>query len=59
MDFDKYQKGQFMQRLPLFKADCFIYWKTRFKTYAKSKDLDLWHVITKGDFQPIEQNSET
>ncbi|GKA04608.1 hypothetical protein Tco_0683728 [Tanacetum coccineum] len=27
--------------------------------YVKSKDLDLWHVITNGDFQPIEQNLET
>ncbi|GKC78094.1 hypothetical protein Tco_1128868, partial [Tanacetum coccineum] len=30
-----------------------------FETYVKSKDLDLWHVITNGDFQPIEQNPET
>ncbi|GJQ98149.1 zf-CCHC domain-containing protein [Tanacetum coccineum] len=26
---------------------------------VKSKDLDLWHIITNGDFQPIVQNSET
>ncbi|GJW93573.1 zf-CCHC domain-containing protein [Tanacetum coccineum] len=31
----------------------------RFETYVKSKDLDLWHVITNGDFQPIVQNPET
>ncbi|GKC40219.1 hypothetical protein Tco_1052603 [Tanacetum coccineum] len=30
-----------------------------FETYVKSKDLDLWHVITNGDFQPIIQNLET
>ncbi|GJU06571.1 zf-CCHC domain-containing protein [Tanacetum coccineum] len=48
-----------MQRPPLFKSDSFIYWKNRFETYVKSKDLDLWHVITNGDFQPIVQNSET
>nr|GEW15472.1 zf-CCHC domain-containing protein/UBN2 domain-containing protein [Tanacetum cinerariifolium] len=30
-----------------------------FKTYVKSKDLDLWHVITEGDFQPIQNNPET
>ncbi|GJU10817.1 zf-CCHC domain-containing protein [Tanacetum coccineum] len=30
-----------------------------FETYVKSKDLDLWHVITDGDFQPIIQNPET
>ncbi|GJU63698.1 hypothetical protein Tco_1245533 [Tanacetum coccineum] len=29
----------------------------RFETYVKSKDLDLWHVITYGDFPP--NNPET
>ncbi|GKD30942.1 hypothetical protein Tco_1241720 [Tanacetum coccineum] len=48
-----------MQRPPLFKSDSFIYWKNRFETYVKSKDLDLWQVITNGDFQPIEQNLKT
>ncbi|GJX94779.1 hypothetical protein Tco_0349365 [Tanacetum coccineum] len=59
MDSDKYLEGQSIQRPPLFESDCFIYWKNRFETYVKSKDLDLWHVITNGDFQPIEQNPET
>ncbi|GJS92411.1 reverse transcriptase domain-containing protein [Tanacetum coccineum] len=59
MDFDKYLEGQSMQRPPLFESDSFIYWKNRFETYVKSKDLDLWHVITNGDFQPIIQNWET
>ncbi|GJR71670.1 zf-CCHC domain-containing protein [Tanacetum coccineum] len=56
---DKYLEGQSMQRPPLFESDSFIYWKNRFETYVKSKDLDLWHVITNGDFQPIVQNPET
>ncbi|GJR77477.1 retrovirus-related pol polyprotein from transposon TNT 1-94 [Tanacetum coccineum] len=59
MDSDKYLEGQSMQRSPLFESDSFIYWKNRFETYVKSKDLDLWHVITNGDFQPIVQNLET
>ncbi|GJX24468.1 zf-CCHC domain-containing protein [Tanacetum coccineum] len=33
--------------------------KNKFETYVKSKDLDLWHVITNGDFQPIVQNPKT
>ncbi|GJZ68817.1 hypothetical protein Tco_0632367 [Tanacetum coccineum] len=48
-----------MQRPPLFESDGFIYWKNRFETYVKSKDLDLWHVITNGDFPPIQNNPET
>ena len=59
MEFEKYQEGQSMQRPPLFETDSFIYWKTRFETYVKSKDLDLWHIITMGDFEPFEYNSET
>ncbi|GJU05011.1 zf-CCHC domain-containing protein [Tanacetum coccineum] len=37
----------------------FIYWKNRFETYVKSKDLDLWHIITYGDFPPVQNNPET
>ncbi|GJV88675.1 hypothetical protein Tco_1532613 [Tanacetum coccineum] len=59
MDSDKYLEGQSMQRQPLFESDSFIYWKNRFETYVKSKDLDLCHVITNGDFQPIIRNPET
>ncbi|GKC45829.1 zf-CCHC domain-containing protein [Tanacetum coccineum] len=59
MDSDKYLEGQSMQRPPLFESDSFIYWKNRFETYVKSKDLDLWYVITNGDFQHIVQNLKT
>ncbi|GJX60406.1 retrovirus-related pol polyprotein from transposon TNT 1-94 [Tanacetum coccineum] len=59
MDSEKYLKGQSMQKPPLFESNSFIYWKNRFETYVKSKDLDLWHVITNGDFQPIQQNPKT
>ncbi|GJV18228.1 hypothetical protein Tco_1363551 [Tanacetum coccineum] len=43
---------------PLFKM-IVLYWKNIFEAYVKSKDLDLWHVITNGDFQPIQNNLET
>ncbi|GJS98159.1 zf-CCHC domain-containing protein [Tanacetum coccineum] len=59
MELEKYLEGQSMQRPPLFESDGFIYWKNRFETYVKSKDLDLWHVITDGDFPPIQNNLET
>ncbi|GJW57176.1 retrovirus-related pol polyprotein from transposon TNT 1-94 [Tanacetum coccineum] len=59
MDSDKYLERHSMQRSPLFESDSFIYWKNRFETYVKSKDLDLWHVITKGYFSPIQNNPKT
>ncbi|GJS22449.1 retrovirus-related pol polyprotein from transposon TNT 1-94 [Tanacetum coccineum] len=39
----------FTKTIPCFK----------FETYVKSKDLDLWHVITDSDFPPIQNNPET
>nr|GEU93427.1 copia protein [Tanacetum cinerariifolium] len=59
MKSERYLEGQSMQRPPLFKSDGFIYRKNIFKTYVKSKDLDLWHVITYGEFPPIQNNPET
>jgi hypothetical protein len=59
MESEKYLEGQSMQRPPLFESDGFLYWKKRFETYVKSKDLDLWHVITNGEFLPIQNNPET
>ncbi|GKE82939.1 hypothetical protein Tco_1552939, partial [Tanacetum coccineum] len=59
MDSDKYLEGQSMQRPPLFESDCFIYWKNRFETYVKAKDLDLWHIIMNGDFPPVAKNEVT
>ncbi|GKB27078.1 hypothetical protein Tco_0866479 [Tanacetum coccineum] len=48
-----------MQRPPLFESDYFIYWKNRFETYVKAKDLDLWHIILNGDFPSVAQNEVT
>ncbi|GJX94272.1 zf-CCHC domain-containing protein [Tanacetum coccineum] len=59
MDSDKYLEGQSMQRPPLFESDHFIYWKNRFETYVKAKDLDLWHIILNGDFPSLARNKET
>ncbi|GJT26841.1 hypothetical protein Tco_0907116 [Tanacetum coccineum] len=59
MESEKYLEGQSMQRPPLFESDEFIYWKNRFETYVKLKDLDLWHVIIDGDFPHIQNNLET
>ncbi|GJT75212.1 hypothetical protein Tco_1041937 [Tanacetum coccineum] len=48
-----------MQRPPLFKTDSFIYWKNRFETYVKAKDLDLWHIILNGNFPLVARNENT
>ncbi|GKD55635.1 hypothetical protein Tco_1289022 [Tanacetum coccineum] len=53
MDSENYKECQSMQRPPLFEANCFIYWKNRFDTYVKSKDIDLWYIIAHGNYKPI------
>nr|GEY08055.1 DUF4219 domain-containing protein [Tanacetum cinerariifolium] len=57
MDSEKYLKGY--AKPPLFESNSFIYWKNRFETYVKSKGLYLWHVVTEGDFLPIQNNLGT
>ncbi|GJY57298.1 zf-CCHC domain-containing protein [Tanacetum coccineum] len=52
MDLENYKEGKSMQRPPLFEANCFIYWKNRFETYVKSKDIDLWYIIVHGNYKP-------
>ncbi|GJV59146.1 zf-CCHC domain-containing protein [Tanacetum coccineum] len=52
MDLENYKEGKSMQRPPLFEANCFIYWKNRFETYVKSKDIDLWYIIVYGNYKP-------
>ncbi|GJS93336.1 hypothetical protein Tco_0800304 [Tanacetum coccineum] len=32
---------------------------TTFKTYVKSKDIDLWHIIVYGDYKPTIKNKDT
>nr|GEV11447.1 zf-CCHC domain-containing protein/DUF4219 domain-containing protein/UBN2 domain-containing protein [Tanacetum cinerariifolium] len=59
MDSNKYLEGKSMQRLSLFESDSFIYWKNKFETYVKSKDLDHCYVIIEGDFPPIHNILET
>ncbi|GJQ90907.1 hypothetical protein Tco_0002046 [Tanacetum coccineum] len=59
MDSENYKEGQSMQRPPLFEANCFIYWKNRFETYVKSKDIDLWHIIVYDNYKPTLKNKDT
>ncbi|GJS10231.1 hypothetical protein Tco_0367027 [Tanacetum coccineum] len=47
-----------MQRPPLFEANCFIYWKNRFETYVKSKDIDLWCIIVYGNYKPTIKDND-
>ncbi|GJS32727.1 zf-CCHC domain-containing protein [Tanacetum coccineum] len=48
-----------MQRPPLLEADGFGFSKTRFETYIKSNDIDLWQVIQNGDFYFEIEDSKT
>ncbi|GJS79609.1 retrovirus-related pol polyprotein from transposon TNT 1-94 [Tanacetum coccineum] len=55
--YKKRKKKMMLFKVDFEKAFDFVSW--RFETYVKSKDLDLWHVITEGDFLLIQNNLET
>ncbi|GJS53248.1 retrotransposon protein [Tanacetum coccineum] len=48
-----------MQRPPLLEPNGFSFWKARFETYVKSKDIDLWQVILNSDFYYEVEDSKT
>ncbi|GJV34216.1 hypothetical protein Tco_1394616 [Tanacetum coccineum] len=56
---ENYVEGCYMQRPPLLEPNGFCFWKACFKTYVKSKDIDLWQVIQNGDFYFEVEDSET
>ncbi|GJR88447.1 hypothetical protein Tco_0212458 [Tanacetum coccineum] len=58
MNSENYKDGQSMQRPPLFEANCFIYWKSRFETYVKSKNIDLWYIIVHGNYKPTVKDKD-
>ena len=51
MEFEKYLEGESFLKPPLFENYTFLEWKNKFENYVKSIDLDLWHVISIGDFE--------
>nr|GEV90450.1 zf-CCHC domain-containing protein/DUF4219 domain-containing protein/UBN2 domain-containing protein [Tanacetum cinerariifolium] len=58
MDLENYKEGKSMQQRPLFEANCFIYWKNRFETYVKCKDIDLWYIIVYSNYKPTVKDKD-
>ncbi|GJS02716.1 hypothetical protein Tco_0319224 [Tanacetum coccineum] len=56
---EKYVEGCSMQRPLLLEPNGFCFWKARFETYVKSKDIDLWKVIHNGDYYFEVEDKET
>ncbi|GJT93870.1 hypothetical protein Tco_1082715 [Tanacetum coccineum] len=56
---ENYVEGCSMQRPPLLEPNGFCFWKARFETYVKSKDIDLWQVIQNDDFYFEVEDEET
>ncbi|GJY88750.1 hypothetical protein Tco_0503378 [Tanacetum coccineum] len=48
-----------MQRPPLLEPTGFFFWKARFETYVKSKDIDLLQVIQNDNFYFEVEEKET
>ncbi|GJU53842.1 hypothetical protein Tco_1227556 [Tanacetum coccineum] len=56
---ENYVEGCSMQIPPLLETERFCFWKTRFVTYIKCKDIDLWQVIQNSDFYFKMEDSKT
>nr|GFD56966.1 hypothetical protein [Tanacetum cinerariifolium] len=56
---ENYVEGCSMQIPPLLEPNGFCFWKARFETYVKSKDIDLWQVIQNGNFYFKVEDSKT
>ncbi|GJT47711.1 hypothetical protein Tco_0973868, partial [Tanacetum coccineum] len=56
---ENYVEGCSIQRPHLLEPNVFCFWKARFETYVKSKDIDLWQVIQNGDFYFEVEDEET
>ncbi|GJR36266.1 hypothetical protein Tco_1211950 [Tanacetum coccineum] len=56
---ENYIEGCSMQRPPFLEPNGFCFWKASFENYVKSKDIDLWQVIQKGNFYYEVEDSET
>jgi len=46
-------KGAFITRLLAFLGEDYPYWRDRIEMFIKSTQYNLWIIITKGDFIPI------
>nr|GEU62981.1 integrase, catalytic region, zinc finger, CCHC-type, peptidase aspartic, catalytic [Tanacetum cinerariifolium] len=55
---ENYVEGCSRQRPPFLEPNEFYFWKSRFKTYIKFKDIDLWQVIKNDDFYYEVEDSE-
>nr|GEU43295.1 hypothetical protein [Tanacetum cinerariifolium] len=56
---ENYVEGCSKERPPLLEPNEFCFWKSRFETYVKSKDIDMWQVIQNSDFFYEVEDSES
>ncbi|GJR54200.1 hypothetical protein Tco_1404721, partial [Tanacetum coccineum] len=52
-------RGVFYAKTTFSRTKCILILKSRFETYVKSKDIDLWQVIQNGDFYFEVEDEET
>ena len=52
MESEKHLEGSMIVKPPYFENISFLEWKIIFENFVKSIDIDLWYIISFGDFQP-------
>ena len=52
MESEEYLEGSLIVKPPYFENISFLDRKIVFENFVKSIDIDLWYIISFGDFQP-------
>ena len=58
MEMEKYLEGKIDFKPPFLENESFLEWKNRFEVYVKSIHYHLWHVISIGDIEIINNTFE-
>ena len=48
-------EGQAVNRPPLFKGNNYDYWKQRMIAFFNATHIDMYDVVEKGDYIPMEE----
>jgi len=48
-----YDQGRSTIRPPLFRGTNFSYWKNLMQIFVKTKDYELWNIVTEGPYVPM------
>ena len=43
-------EGHFINHLPYFNGEYYLYWKDKMRLFIKSTSIDMWEIIENGNY---------